>query len=138
VAYSVDWDTKVISVPSTDLVLVTGSQYRLSLSAFHKEIRRLEWELNEGLSQPQILDHTNPKTIAGVTYAPFDEVINGYTVTFTGGIQRVDLVDSNNNIVDVLNYNGVSVVPSNSGGLIIGQGADSAAIATAVWDKVLP
>ena len=72
-----------------------------------------------------------------MTYAPFDEILNGYTITFIGGVDRVDLFGSNNNLVDVLNFNGVSVVPSNSGGLVIGEGADPTDVANAVWDKVI-
>ena len=130
-----DWVTQVISVPSTDLTLVSGLRYRLSLSSFHKEIRRLEADFTGGLWANQILDHTNPKELSGFTYAPFDEIINGYTITFTGGIERVDLIDSNNNIVDVMNYNGVSCVPSNSGGLGRVEGAYSSTVADAVFDK---
>ena len=118
-AYTVNWTTRVIEIPSTDLVPVINNDYQLDMSSFHIEIRRLEWEFTEGLWAPQILDHTSPKTIAGTTYAPFDEIINGYTVTFDVSADRVDLVGSNNNIIDVLNYNGVSVVPGNSAGLII-------------------
>jgi hypothetical protein len=87
------------------------------MSDFHKEIRRLEWEFDEGLPWPQILDHTIAKTIAGATYAPFDEIINGYTIVFSGTVERVNLKGSNNNLIDVLIYSGVSVVSNNSAGL---------------------
>lgn len=118
-AYSVNWITKVISIPSADLELVSGTRYRLQMSAFLKEIRRLEWAYGDGMWAPQILDHTNAKTLAGTTFAPFDEVINGYTIQFTGAATRVDLVGSNNNLIDVLIPTGVAVVPSNSAGLLI-------------------
>lgn len=87
------------------------------MSDFLGEIRRLEDSPDDGLWAPQILDHTNPKTLAGATYAAFDEIINGYTIQFTGTLTRVNLEGSNNNIVDVLISNGVTVVPSNSAGL---------------------
>lgn len=124
-AYSVNWTTdKVISVPTSDLVLVSGTEYDLNMSDFLIEIRRLESEFTEGLSEPQILDHTNSKVIAGITYFPFDEIINGYTVQFTGVATRVNLKGTNNNIVDVLVANGVTVVPSNSaGGQIVSTGS---------------
>lgn len=118
-AYSVNWITKVITIPSSDLILVSGTHYRLTMSSFLSEIRRLESDPSEGLWADQILDHTNAKTLAGVTYAPFDEIINGYTIQFSGAATRVDIVGSNNNIVDVLIPTGVSVVPSNSAGLQI-------------------
>lgn len=117
-AYSVNWVTKIITIPASDLTLVSGTRYSLSMSDFLIETRRLEAAFSEGLWAPQVLDHTNPKPdFAGSDYAGFDEVINGYTVTFSAPATRVDLVGSNNNVVDVLNATGISVVPSNSAGL---------------------
>lgn len=119
-AYTVDWIGKVISIPTSDLTLVSGTHYQLQMSAFLVEIRRLESAFNEGLWADQILDHTNPKLdFAGIDFAGFDEVINGYTIQVTGAATRVDLLGSNNNIIDVLIATGVSVVPSNSAGLQI-------------------
>lgn len=117
-AYSVDWTTKVITVPTSDLTLVSGTHYQLQMSAFLGEIRRLEAGFTDGLWAPQILDHTNPKLdFAGTDYAGFDEVFNGYTLQFTGVATRVDLIGSNNNIIDVLIPTGVSIVSGNSQGL---------------------
>jgi len=116
-SYSVDWIAKVISIPLSDLTWTSGKLYDLALSDFLDEIRRLEWEPTEGLWAPNILDHTNPKTISGVTYAAFDELENGYTCVFIGDIDAVTLKGSNNNIVDVYNFNGISIVPNNSAGL---------------------
>lgn len=117
-SYSVDWIGKIISIPTADLTLVSGTHYQLPLSEFLIEIRRLESGFAEGLWAPQIVEHGNTKfDFAGVDYAPFDEIINGYTIQFTGVATRVDLLGSNNNIIDVLIATGVSVVPSNSAGL---------------------
>lgn len=126
-SYSVNWITKVVSVPTADLTLVSGTRYSLSMPNFLAEIRRLEWEFTEGLWAPAILDHTNTRTdFAGANYAPFDDMLNGYTVQFTGIATRVDLLGSNNDLVDVLLPTGVSVVPSNSAGLqIYTEGAAS-------------
>lgn len=115
-AYSVNWLTRVITIPVTDLTLISGTRYELGMEAFLIELRRLE--ATEGLWAEQILDHTNSKPdFAGANYAAFDEVINGYTITFGPGPTRVDVTGSNNNVVDVLNVTGISVVPSNSTGL---------------------
>jgi len=96
---------------------------------FLAEVRRLEWAANEGLWAPAILEHTDTRLdFAGANYAPFDEIINGYTVEITGVAERVDLLGSNNNFVDVLVPTGVAVVPSNSAGLQIvsvGSGLDA-------------
>ena len=117
-SYTVNWITKVITIPTTDLTLVSGTRYSLLMSDFLAEIRRLEWQPDEGLWAIPILIHTNTKfDFVGVDYAPFDDIINGYTVQFTGIATRVDLLGSNNNIVDVLIPTGIAVVPINSAGL---------------------
>jgi hypothetical protein len=139
-AYSVDWITKVISVPTADLTLVSGTRYSLDMSDFLAEARRLEWAFIDGLWAPTILDHTNTRyDFAGVNYAPFDDLLNDYTVEFTGVATRVDLLGSNNDIIDVLIPTGISVVPSNSAGLQIvatGSGVtqqDKDDITAGVW-----
>ena len=116
-AYSVNWVTKLIEIPLSDLVWSVGNTYELALSDFHKELRRLESVFTEGMWAPQILDHTSPKTISGVVYASFDEIINGYQIQFIGNPDAVILKGSNNNILDVYIFNGVSVAPNNSAGL---------------------
>lgn len=116
-AYTANWITKLITIPLSDLVWASGNTYELALSDFLTEVRRLEWASHEGLWAAQILEHTNPKTISGVVYAAFDEVINGYTFQFTGSPDAVILKGSNNNILDVYVFNGVSVAPNNSTGL---------------------
>jgi hypothetical protein len=90
------------------------------MTDFLAEVRRLEWEPTEGLWAPAIVDHTNTRfDFAGANYAPFDDLINDYTVQFSGVVERVDLLGSNNDLIDVLIPTGVSVVPSNSAGLQI-------------------
>lgn len=117
-SYLVNWISKVVTIPASDMTLITGNDYTLDMASFHKEIRRLEWLFSAGLWAEQIIDHTIAKlNFAGANYAPFDEIINNYTIQFEAGVERVNLVGSNNNLVDVLIYTGVSVVPSNSAGL---------------------
>lgn len=137
-AYSVDWVAKIVSVPTSDLTLVSGTRYSLTMSDFLAEIRRLEWTASEGLWAPQILDHSNTRfDFAGTDYAPFDDIINGYVIEFTGVATRVDLIGSNNNIIDVLVDNGVSVVPSNSAGLTSPGFTDADALRLAeTWTRL--
>jgi len=116
-AYSVNWLTGLITIPLSDLVWSVGNTYELALSDFHKEIRRLESSFTDGLWALQILDHTSPKIISGVTYAAFDEVDPFYTIQFNGAPDAVILKGSNNNVLDVYDFNGVSVAPNNSAGL---------------------
>lgn len=143
-AYSVNWITKVITIPTSDLTLVSGTRYSLDMADFLAEVRRLEWEFSEGLWAAPIVDHTNTRyDFAGINYAPFDDLLNDYTVQFTGVATRVDLLGSNNDLIDVLIPTGVSVVPSNSAGLQIvqtGSGVtqqDKDDITAGVWDELL-
>jgi len=118
--YSVNWVAKEITIPTSDLTLVSGTRYKLDMWKFLVEIRRLESVLTEGMWAPQILDHTNKQLdFAGANYAGFDKLLNGYKVKFSGSATRVDLAGSNNDLVDNLINTGVSVVPSNSAGLQI-------------------
>ena len=122
-AYAVDWVAKIITIPTSDLTLVSGTHYSIDMANLLAEVRRLEWAFAEGLWAPAILGHDDTKfDFAGANYAPFDEFINGYQVQFTGVATRVDLLGSNNNLVDVLIVTGVSIVPSNSAGLQIVNG----------------
>lgn len=142
-SYTINWITKVISIPTIDLTFVSGTRYSLNMADFLTEIRRLEWDPTEGLWAPAIVDHTNTRyDFAGVNYAPFDEILNGYTIQITGIATRVDLLGSNNNIVDVFIATGISLVPSNSAGLqivIAGSGVtpgDIDDIVAGVWAYV--
>lgn len=119
-AYTVNWITKVVTVPTTDLTLVSGTHYSLDMADCLAELRRLEWEFTDGLWAPSIVHHTDTRfDFAGANYAPFDDFINGYTLGFSGVVERVDLLGSNNDLIDILVVTGVSVVPSNSAGLQI-------------------
>jgi len=143
VAYSVNWITKVITVPTSDLTLVSGTHYSLDMADCLAEVRRLEWEFTEGLWAPAILDHSNTRfNFAGANYAPFDGFINGYTLQITGAATRVDLLGANTDLVDILIPTGVSVVPSNSAGLQVvatGSGVteqDKLDIADRTWEAL--
>ena len=116
-AYIVDWDTKVITIPQADLVFISTGIYKLDLELCHQELRRLEWEFDEGLSRLQILDYISPLEAGGVIYARFVLLTNGYTVTFEDGQYAVNLVGANTNIHDYTNVNQVSIRPTNSAGL---------------------
>lgn len=119
-AYVANWVTKVISIPTSDLTLVSGTRYSLDMAECLTEVRRLEWLFDEGLWAPAILEHSNTRfDFAGANYAPFDEFINGYTVQITGIATRVDILGSNNNLADVLISTGITVVTFNSAGLQI-------------------
>jgi len=138
-AISIDWATKVISVPKADLALVDiGPPEIRSLDTdqFRKDLNALQaGEI--GMAFETTHQHTAPVTLGGVTFARQIEIINGYTVTFEAGAYAVNLPGSNNNISDVTNLNSVSVRSSNSAGLAQVDIAASADAAAAVWGLLL-
>lgn len=123
-AISIDWATKVISVPQADLTHISGTLYELDTDAFRLELKDLE---DDEVGMP-FLDthrHNTAVTVAGTTFARTVEIINGYSITFEDGQYTVKLVGSNNNIFDVengiLNQNQVQIIAGNSAGLIVSE-----------------
>lgn len=143
--YSVDWASRRVSIPVSDLnpVSVPNGEYELDMENFHEEIRRLEWEFIGGLFSDQIIEYTLPFTIAGTTFAPVIRIINGYTFEFPASINAVNLVGANTNLfeLDITPPNGVSIRPNNSAGNTVttintGSGVtqqDKLDIAEEVW-----
>lgn len=116
-AISIDWATKIISIPKADLTLVSGTLYSLDTDEFRLDLRALEAS-ETGAAFDATHSHNTTYEISGVTYARALILENGYTVTIEDGQYRVRLDGSNNNILDVLNLNQVSVASQNSAGLI--------------------
>ncbi len=137
-AVSIDWGTKVISVPKADLTLVQSTPYEIremDLDWFRRQLKDLE-DGPEGIWSLDTHRHNTTATLAGITFARLVEIINGYTVTFEDGQYGVNVVGGNSNIMDGLNPNQVSVRTANSAGLITTGGADPGDIADAVDLKV--
>lgn len=116
-AISINWGTKVITVPQSDLTPLGGSLYELNVDTFRMSLKDLEDDV-EGMTFPDTHQHNTEVELGGVTYARFVEIINGYTITFEDGQYAVNLVGANNNILDVANVNSVSLRSSNSAGLV--------------------
>ena len=141
-ALTVTWGTKVINVLQADLTPVSGTLYELDTDQFRKDLKNLE-DGEDGMPFPDTHKHNTEVTVAGVTYARFIEIINGYSITFQDGQYTVRLVGSNNNFFDVengiLNQNQVQIIAGNAAGLITvvsGSGVtpqDKLDIADAVW-----
>ena len=138
-AISVDWGTKVITVPQADLTLVGGSVYSLDVDAFRLELKDLE-DSEAGMAFDRTHTHNTTVTLGGVTLARTVEIINGYTVTFEDGAYAVNLINANNNLADVANVNQVSIRSQNSAGLQVvslgGSVPTAEENATAVWAAV--
>ena len=122
-APTVDWLTKVVTIPQSDLTLVSGTTYELDMDAYRFELKAVEAS-EEGMPHPDIHNHVTDVLMGGVTFAPFVIIINGYTLTFEDGQYSVNVIGANTNTQDVLNRNQVSVATSNSAGLILTPNAD--------------
>ena len=115
---TVDWPTRVIEVPTSDLTLISGSSYQYSIGdTFRSDLQTLEAS-EEGIVFPVAHRHNTSVTLAGLTLARTVEIINDYTLTFENGSYKVLLEDANHNVADVLNLNSVSIITQLSAGLI--------------------
>lgn len=119
-AVTIDWGTKIISVPQADLTFISGSTYELDLDWFRLELKGLEAS-EEGMQFDVTHNHVAPISVAGITLARVIEFVNGYTIEFEDLQYGVNVVGGNSNIADVLVRNQVSVNTANSAGLIIGS-----------------
>jgi hypothetical protein len=137
---TINWLTKVISVPQSELTLLSGTKYELNVNTLRLALKDIE-DGEEGMPFPDTHRHATESTLSGVTYARQFEIINGYTVSFqnTGTPYSIAFVGANHNIADVTNYDGgASLVIGNSAGLQVvatGSGvlpSDITAIAAAV------
>ena len=120
---TVDWATRVITIPQSFLTSLGGSNYALDTDTFRFALKDIED--SEGIGFPDTHRHNTAVSLGGVTYARTLEIINGYTITFENGTYSVVLQGSNNNILDVTNLNYVSVRSSNSAGLVSAGGLTS-------------
>ena len=118
-AISIDWGTKVISIPRNDLTLLqsTPTEIRqLTIDSFRLELKDLE-DSEDGMTFVDTHRSNAPVTVGGVILARVVEIINGFTITFEDGQYAVNLAGANSNIADVTNVNQVSVRSANSAGL---------------------
>lgn len=119
-AISINWATRVISIPQADLTPVSGALYELDVDWLRLELKNLE-DSEVGSVFPDTHRHNTEVTLSGVTYARTFEVINGYTITFqdVGTPYTVRCVGANHNVADVKNVNQVSLIVGNAAGLIV-------------------
>lgn len=142
-AISINWGTKVISVPQSYITPISGVRYSLDVNQFRLDLKDLE-DSEEGMPFDKTHNHNTTVTVGGVTLARVVEIINGYTISFedTGTPYMVRLDGANNNILDVTNIiANVNVASTNSAGLIEvdtgggGGGPTAGEIADAVWEE---
>lgn len=120
---SIDHSTFVISIPKADTIFVETNAltgYEVRSYDEYALMRELAGYLDSeaGATLPVAFSHNTSVTISGVVYARALLILAPYTVVFEAGTYQVKLVGgTNNNLLDVLNPNGVSVIPANSAGL---------------------
>jgi hypothetical protein len=122
-AISIDWATKVITVPKADTTLVSAGPPEirsLDVNQFRKDLNALQAG-EEGMWADTTHNHSPPVSVGGITLGRVVEIINGYTITFENGAYAVNLTGANNNVSDVVNLNSVSIRSANSAGLIEGS-----------------
>ena len=138
---SVDWPTKIISVPKVDTLLVLPPPpqeiRQLNLVTFHLTLRALEAS-EEGIVYPRTHNYVGPISVGSVSLADVVEIINGYTNTFEDGQYAVNLNGANTNLADVTKVNQVSVRPNNSAGLTFSKEVEDQSFTDArVWINTL-
>ena len=137
---SINHATFVISIPKSDTTLVSTSAttgYEVRSYDEYALMRELANYLDSeaGATLPQAFTHNTSVTISGVTYARALLILEPYTVTFENGTYQVKLIGgTNNNLLDVLNPNNVSVIPANSAGLqTVNTAGGGGATAAEIW-----
>lgn len=138
-AITINWSTKVITVPQSYLSHISGAIYELDVNQLRLDLKDIE-DSEEGSAFPDTHRHNTEVTLAGTTYARAVEIINGYTVLFedVGTPYTVQCSGANHNIGDVKVVNQVSLIIGNAAGLIVGSGGGGssytpAEVADAVW-----
>lgn len=148
-AISINHSTYVITIPKSDTTYIDTNAttgYEIRSYDEYALMRELADYLDSEAGQvlPNGIYHATSATISGVTYARQFVILAPYTITFEAGAYQVKLVGgTNNNLLDVLNANNVSVIPANSAGLqqvASGSGVtagDKTDIINGVWAKAL-
>jgi hypothetical protein len=119
-AISINYLTRVISIPKADLTLVQSTPFEireLDIDSFRLELKDIEDSVG-GVPFVDTHRHNTAVNVGGVTLARVVEIINGYTVTFEDGNYAVNLSGANSNIGDVVNLNQVQIRSANSAGLV--------------------
>lgn len=120
---TIDWLTKIISVPTSYLTQVQVFPipiYDMPINQFRIDVMDL-LSSEDGMPFLDAYIHKGETDLGGVTYARIIDMINNYTVTFEDGQYAVNLTGANSDIGDVVNVNQVSVRSQNSAGLISNQ-----------------
>jgi hypothetical protein len=140
--------TFVISIPKSDTEFIETNAttgYEIRSYDEYALMRELADYLDSeaGATMPNAFNHGTNVTISGVVFARLLSFLAPYTITFENGAYQVKLIGgTNNNMLDVLNPNSVSVIPANTAGLqtvVSGSGVteqDKLDIVSGTWAHV--
>ena len=123
-AITINWGTKNIYVPQSDLTSLGGGVYELDVDQFRLDLKDLEDD-EAGMPFPDTHVHNTEVTLSGTTYARFVEIVNGYTVEFEDGQYTVSCTGANHNLADVKTVNQVSLLIGNAAGLVVVPSTES-------------
>jgi len=114
--YSVNWTTKVVTIPQADLISLGGTEYELNVVTFWQNIHDIQDNgdgvtlgapdaIKNGIVYDQIMNSNAPTDFGprGVL------IINGYKIEFEDGQYTVNLTNANSDIASNLVQNQVSV-----------------------------
>ena len=136
---TVDWVTRVITVPRAYLTPLGGAEYELDTNQFRLDLKALEDDA-EGIVHIDTHRHNTVVVLGGIAFDRQFEIINGYTVTFEEFPDEpysVTLTGSNNNVQDVSNLNNVSIRSANSAGRTVVSDADLAVVLKVLLNKMV-
>lgn len=128
-AFSIDWTTSppTITVPQSDLVLLSGTLYEHDTQSFWEEIKALEAS-EEGIVFDDLQFRSPPVTVAGTIFAPVVALSGRAKVRYEdpASFYSVRLVGTNNDIWSegdgvFIPHSNVAVAPTNSAGLVIAE-----------------
>ena len=113
---SCNWNTKVITVPKSDLTLVGGTRYNITVLYWFQLLRELNGSV-EGMAET--IGFPLYRNVAPTSSTPrIVDVINGYTVQIEDGLYSLEFINGNTNFRDVEIKNQVSVGTNNTTGFI--------------------
>lgn len=117
---SIDWGTRVITVPRCFMTDLGGDIYQLDLGDLHLALKDI-LDDEEGIAHPDTHFREDSTIIGGVEYAPKIIFINGYSIYVDPATAyQVSCTGANSNIQDVyINTTGPTLLPNNSAGQIV-------------------
>lgn len=110
-AISIDYTTRIISIPKADLVLVQSTPseiYELDIDDFRLKLKDIEDNVG-GIAFVDTHFSSTAVTVDGAVVSRVFEIINGYRIMFEDGNYTVNLVGASTNIAEVINSNQVKV-----------------------------